>query len=302
MTETHLKIHPQGLSFSRIVPGMMRLNEWGMSAPQLLDWLKAVLDMGLTTFDHADIYGGYTNEARFGEALRLEPSLRQKMQIVTKCGIQLLAPARPNTYVHHYDTTRAHIVMSVERSLQNLQTDVIDLLLIHRPDPLMQPLEVAAAFDALAKAGKVRTFGVSNFSPSQFNMLQSACDVPLVTNQVEFSVLYTAPLTDGTFDQALSRGFAPMIWSPLGGGRLFSGQGETEQRLRQTLIKIGKELNAPVDQVALAWTLMHPVNVLPVMGTGKLERLQTAVAALQTQLTRQQWFAIWEAAHGHEVP
>jgi predicted oxidoreductase len=293
-----LQIHPEGPIFSRLIPGLMRLNQWQMSAGDLLEWVKAAADMGLTTFDHADIYGGYTNEARFGEALALDPSMREKIQLVSKCGIQLFSENRPQTIVKHYNTSREHIIASAERSLQNLQTDYLDLLLIHRPDQLMNPVEVGNALQELVKAGKVRYVGVSNFTPSQFETLQNMMNIPLVTNQVEFSVNYLDPLTDGTFDQAFRYHYAPMIWSPLGGGRIFQPDTPLYDMLRQ----VGDELGGKgVDQVALAWTMQHPVNVLPVLGTGKLERLQAAVDALQIQMDRQQWFRIWQAAAGHEI-
>lgn len=297
-----VKTHPDGPTFSRIIPGLMRSNEWGLDAAGLRDWIKAALDMGMTTFDHADIYGSYTNEARFGEALKLEPSLRDKMEIVTKCDIMLLSENRPNTYVHHYDTSKAHILASAEQSLKNLNTDVIDVLLIHRPDPLMHPAEIAEALGELLKAGKIRYAGVSNFTPSQFDMLQQFCDFPLVTNQVEFSPLFMEPMHDGTFDKCIMTQSAPMIWSPMAGGRLFTGGDERANRVRDALAKIGEEVNAPADQVALAWMMMHPSQPMPVMGTGKLERLQSAVDALNVTLDRQQWFTIWEASAGHEVP
>lgn len=298
-----ISLSQEGPRFSRIVPGLMRLNEWGLDAPALLDWIEACLDMGLTTFDHADIYGGYTCEAAFGAALALKPSLREQMQLVSKCDIMLISENRPQTQVKHYDTRRDHIIASVERSLANLRTDYLDLLLIHRPDPLMDADEVAEALVALRSAGKVAYVGVSNFMPWTFDLLQSRLDFPLVTNQVEFSVNHLEPLHDGTFDQCQQRRIAPMVWSPLGGGRIFWADDEAAQRLRATLGQIGEELGGvPLDQVALAFVLMHPAHPLPVMGTGKLDRLRGAVSALDVALTRQQWFRIWQAATGHEVP
>ncbi len=293
-----LQIHPEGPIFSRLIPGLMRLHEWHYSPTELLNWIHAAVDMGMTTFDHADIYGKYTNEARFGEALALEPSLREKIQLVTKCGIQLITENRPHTVVKHYDTSRDYIIASVDRSLQNLQTDYLDLLLIHRPDPLMNPSEVADALETVVQAGKVRFVGVSNFTPSQLKTLQKTLNLPIVTNQVEFSVSQLSPLTDGTFDQAFRYQFSPMIWSPLGGGRIF----QEGTPLYDTLHQVGGELGGKgIDQVALAWVLQHPVNVLPVLGTGKLERLKSAVDALTITLDRQQWFRIWQASTGHPV-
>lgn len=292
-----------GLEVTSVIPGMMRLNEWDLTPEDLLGWLQACVDMGITTFDHADIYGSYTNEARFGDALALEPALRDDIQLITKCGIMLLSDNRPDTQVKHYDTTKGHIIASVDRSLSNLRTDYIDLLLIHRPDPLMNVDELAAAFDELKQAGKALHFGVSNFTPSQFELLQSRLDFPLQTNQIEFSVLHMQPLLNGQFDQCQQQRITPMIWSPLAGGRIFNPHNERQTRLQHTMLEIADELGgASLDQLALAWVMKHPTQPIPILGTGKIERIQSAIGATELQMTRQQWFRIWEASAGHEVP
>jgi predicted oxidoreductase len=301
MTDKHVQIRDE-LSLSRIIPGLMRLNEWDLSAQGLLEWIETCLEMGLTTFDHADIYGSYTIEEQFGAALALRPELRSEMEIVTKCGIMLLSENRPHTCVHHYNTTYDHIIASAERSLQNFQTDYLDVLLIHRPDPLMNADDVAAALGDLVKSGKVRYPGVSNFTPSQFELLQSRLDMPLVTNQVECSVTHMEPMHDGTFDQLQQKRIAPMVWSPMAGGSIFNPQTDQERRLSETMQAIATAHDARLDQIALAWLLKHPVTMLPVLGTGKLERIRAAVDALEIDLTQQQWFEIWEASAGHEVP
>lgn len=289
-------------TLSRIMPGFMRLMEWGMDSQALLDFIKALMDMGITSFDHADIYGDYQSEAAFGAALALEPSLREKMELVTKCGIKLVSENRPAHKVHSYDTTQAHIMVSVENSLKNLHTDYLDLLLIHRPDPLMDPDEVAKAFVSLHQSGKVRYFGVSNFTHTQFDLLQSRLPFDLITNQVEFSVTHMEPMHDGTFDQCVQRRIPPMIWSPLGGGSIFKGETVQSARVKAALETIGKDVNASIDQVALAWVMKHPSRPIPVLGSGKLDRYKAAVAAEQVVLMRDQWFAVWEASAGHEVP
>lgn len=300
MTRIHLT--DGGPILSRVVAGMMRLREWGMDTAALLDFIHECLDLGITTFDHADIYGSYTCEALFGRALAAEPSLRNRLELVTKCGIQLQSPNRPETRVHHYDTSREHIIASAESSLRNLRTDFLDLLLVHRPDPLMDADEVAEALMSLRASGKVRHAGVSNFMPWQFDLLQSRLDFPLVTNQIELSVLHLDPLHDGTLDQMQRLRVAPMAWSPVAGGRLFDSQIERARRVRTALESIGREMGASVDQVAMAWLMRHPARVLPVLGTGKIERLREAVAAEGVTLDRQQWFTIWEASAGKEVP
>lgn len=292
-----------GPGFSRFALGMWRLNEWKFSNHQLLDFLTKSVEMGFTTIDHADIYGGYSCEELFGKALALQPSLRQKMQLVTKCGIKLVSPNRPEHAFHGYDTSKAHILKSVENSLQNLKTDFLDVLLIHRPDPLMNADEVATAFLELKESGKVRFFGVSNFTPFQFDLLQSRLDFPLVTNQVEVSVLKMDSLHDGTLDQCQQLKISPMAWSPFGGGELFAGNSEKAIRVRNELQKIGDELGGKtIDQVALAWLLLHPSHIVPVLGTGNIERVQFASGALNIHLSRDQWFRIWTASSGNEVP
>lgn len=291
------------MQVSRIIPGLMRLLEWQMTPADLNRWIHECLEMGINIFDHADIYGSYQVEAAFGEALRLEPGLRDQLKIVTKCGIALLSPQRPHHTVHHYDTSKAHILQSVNRSLQNFGTDRLDVLLIHRPDPLLDADEVADALTEVHRAGKVLNIGVSNFPPHHFDLLQSRLALPLITNQIELSVAFLDPLHDGTLDQAQQLRRPPMVWSPMGGGALFQpNQDARLTRLRTTLERIAGEVGATADQVALAWVLKHPARPLPVLGTGKIERIRSAVEAEKVQLDRQQWFALWEASAGHEVP
>ncbi len=302
-TSSRIQLAAGGPTFSRTIPGMMRLNQWGMNKAAIADWIQGCLDMGVTTFDHADIYGRYTCETLFGEALAIRPELRDRIEIVTKCGIKLVSPNRPEHHLPHYDTSTAHILASVENSLHELHTDRIDLLLIHRPDPLMDADAVAEAFTRLRAAGKVLHFGVSNFTPFQLDLLASRLDFPLVANQVEISVMHMDALHDGTLDHCQQHRITPMAWSPVGGGALFVGAGEQETRLRNAIEEIGAALGgAALDQVALAWLLALPSHPLPVLGTGKLERVRAAVEAESLVLTRQQWFTIWKASAGHNVP
>lgn len=303
MSVSQIDMAKGGPRFSRLALGFWRLADWGLSDRELLDLIRASLDLGITTFDHADIYGDYTCQELFGRALALEPALRKKMQLVTKCGIMLASPNRPQHALKHYNTSRAHIMASVEESLQTLGTDRVDLLLIHRPDLLMDPDEVGEAFTALRQAGKVLHFGVSNFTPSQFDLLASRLDFPLVTNQIEVSVLFLDLLHDGTVDQCLQKGIAPMVWSPLAGGRIFSEESERAARVRQALQTVGQELGgASLDQVALSWVLTHPARFVPILGSGKIERIRSAATAEARHLSREQWFAIWSASSGTPVP
>ena len=294
-----ITLAPQGPEFSRFVMGYWRLMDWNMSPLQLASFIEEHIDLGVTTVDHADIYGGYQCEAAFGEALKLVPALRDRMEIVTKCGIA--TTAKPEHALGHYITDSAHIIKSAEQSLVNLATDRIDLLLIHRPDPLMDADEVAEAFLNLHQSGKVRHFGVSNFTPAQFALLQSRLPFTLATNQVEISPVHQPLLLDGTLDQLQQLRSRPMAWSCLGGGRLFND--DEFQPLRNELDTIARELNAEsIEQVVYAWILRLPSKPLPIIGSGKIERVRSALAAEELQMTRQQWFRIRKAALGYDVP
>ncbi|KQW99952.1 oxidoreductase [Massilia sp. Root418] len=287
------------LQLSRIVAGMWRMGEWDMAPQQRLAFIEQCMELGVTSFDHADIYGGYGVEALFGEALALKPALRERMQLVSKCGIKLVSPSRPGHTIQHYDTTAAHITASVENSLRQLGTDYLDLLLIHRPDPLMDFDEMAAAFTRLRGEGKVRHFGVSNFSRHQFEALNRR--IALATNQVEFSPLHLAPMFDETFDGLQDLGMAPMIWSPLGGGRLFSGGDAAGERLRAAIQQVADELERPFASVVFAWIMQLPCKPVPLTGSGRIAAVEEAVQATRFTLSRPQWFEILRAARGHEV-
>jgi predicted oxidoreductase len=293
-------LRDRGPALSPIVAGAWRMNSWGWTPQQRLAWIEACVDLGVTSFDHADIYGGYTVEAMFGEALALRPGLRERLQLVGKCGIKLVSPQRPSHRFHCYDTSKAHIVGSVERSLQSLRTDRLDLLLIHRPDALLDAAEVAEAFAQLQRDGKVLHFGVSNFTPSQFELLDAV--VPLATNQIELHPLHRAPLHDGTLDQAQRLKRRPMIWSPLAGGRLFSGEDEASRRVQAALRTIAERLDSTPASVAYAWLLRHPSRPVPVSGSSRIEALREAVQALALRLDTETWYEIWQAGEGHEVP
>ncbi|WP_370459681.1 aldo/keto reductase family oxidoreductase [Aquitalea sp. LB_tupeE] len=276
--------------------GLWRLHDWNFSTAELANWIEHAIQLGITTFDHADLYGGFRCEALFGQWLKANPGQREHIQLVSKCGIKP-ADASRGWQVKHYDSSRAHILASVDASLQNLGTDYLDLLLIHRPDPLMNPDEVADTFASLRQSGKVRHFGVSNFSPSQFALLSSR--TVLLTNQVEASLLHTAPLFDGRFDQCLQAGIRPMVWSPLAGGRLLQTDARTQ--LHATLLRIASELGVSPATLALAWLLRHPARPIPISGSRRLASLDEAAAACRLQLDRQHWFALLEAAHGQPV-
>lgn len=305
MSVSRTRMSAQGPEVSRLIAGYWRLKAWQFTPQQLLTFIQEHLELGITTVDHAMVY---RSEAPFGEALALAPGLREKLEIVTKCGI------RPCGFgdlgarnVNHYDSSREAIVASAEASLRDLHTDYIDVLLIHRPDYLMNPEEVAAAFEQLKAAGKVRYFGVSNFSTAQFELLQQFitdfAPEGLVTNQVEFSPYRLQALESGLFEQCGRLGVSPMLWSCLAGGQLMRGESEKSQRLLAALRTVADELNlAEIDPVVYAWTLALPCQPLPLLGSSRIERYRVAAQADGIQLNREQWYRIWEASTGHPVP
>ncbi|HPC96339.1 MAG TPA: aldo/keto reductase [Sedimentisphaerales bacterium] len=298
-----IELCQDGPRCSRIVHGLWRLADWNKSEAETRELLAGCIELGITTFDHADIYGDYTCESLFGQALAASGIERSSIQLVTKCGIKLVSRHRPAHAIKCYDTTAAHIVASAENSLRNFRADYLDLLLIHRPDPLMDPHEVNDAFMALRSSGKVLHFGVSNFLPSQFELLASKLEVPLVTNQIEYSVMHLDAHADGSLDLCQRLAIRPMAWSPMGGGRLFHDASAQADRLRDVLGRIGRCVGgASMDQVALAWVLVHPAQFVPVLGTGRLSRIRKAVEALDLSLSRDQWFEIWCASTGRDVP
>ena len=276
------------------------MQEWGLDTPGTVCWIEHALDLGISSFDLADIYGGYTVEAQFGAALAQVPALRERLQIVSKCGIKLVSPQRPAHALKSYDSSRAHVLASVDASLRALHTDRIDLLLMHRPDLLMDPEELAQTFRQLLAAGKVLHFGVSNHTPGQLALLRRRH--PLLTHQLELSVLQMKALADGTLEQCLDLGLRPMIWSPLGGGRLFSGDDAQTQRVRLVLQDLALRHACSVATVAYAWVLRHPSRPRLITGTRRAEGLTEAMAALQIELSAEDWYRVWQASIGYEVP
>lgn len=286
------------LTVSQLVYGMWRIGDDSNTAPAHVEAkIQACLDQGITTFDQADIYGGYTAEAILGAALAQNPGLRQKMEIVTKCDIVAPAGRHSGSRVKHYDTSKAHIDASVNASLSDMKIDHIDLLLLHRPDPLMDHHETGAALDALIKSGKVRNVGVSNFRPWDWNLLQSAMTASLVTNQIELSLSAIEPFTNGDLAFHQQHGHAVMAWSPLGGGDLMNATGVLAERLD----RIANENSTDRAAVLVAFLLHHPATILPILGTNTLSRIQTISEALTVKLDRQSWFELYEAALGSEV-
>lgn len=287
------------LELSPIVAGLWRIVDWNLDVQARVRWIEQALDLGISSFDHADIYGDYRAEGLFGEALKAAPALRARMQLITKCGIRLRSAQRPYR-INYYDTGASYVRTQVEQSLRNLHVEQLDLVLIHRPDYLMDAAALADTFAALTQEGKVAHWGVSNHSSSQFALLHQ--HYPLLTNQVELSPLQMDALGDGTLDQAQQLGLRPMIWSPLAGGRLFASDDAQAVRVRAEMSAIAARHNISLTTLAFAWVLRHPSRPHPITGTGRIDGLRDAVAALKVQLDPEDWYAIWTASKGQSVP
>jgi len=289
------------INFSSPIAGCMRWGKWGagFTTAEYLMIIEECLHHGITSFDHADIYGDYTTEAEFGAALKQAPSLREQIQLITKCGIQITSANRPLHQIKSYNTSKEYIIASTEQSLKNFQTDRIDVLLIHRPDPLLNPEEVAAAITTLQEQGKILHFGVSNFLPHQVDLLQKF--IPVHYNQLEVSILHLQPFVNGELDHCLQHDVVPMAWAPLGGG-LFND--DTHPRYRSiaaTASELAAKYLTGVNQILIAFLLAHPSKIVPVVGTTKIERLLQAKEASNINLEREDWFKLYIASLGEDV-
>ena len=289
------------MKMSATVFGCMRLKDdpLGHSASRMLEKIEFCLEHGVTTFDHADIYGDYECESIFGQALKEKPHLRDQMQLVSKCGICLTSEKKPHHTVKHYNYSKQHIISSVETSLTNLNTDHLDLLLLHRPSPLLDPEEVAEAFDQLKTQGKTFHFGVSNFTPSQTRLLRSM--IPLAAQQVEVSLIRDEALLDGTVDDSLENNMHVMAWSPLAGGQIAANT-HGNQTLESCLLELSAKYKCSVASLGYAWIFSHPAKIHVVTGTNKEERIKECLAAQSLRLETVDWFRIWQARRGQPVP
>jgi predicted oxidoreductase len=285
--------------FSKIIAGTMSWGNWGkqFNSQQMIRLMNACLESSVTTFDHADIYGDYTTEKEFGDAFKQSNITRDDIQLISKCGIVYASPKRP-TKIKHYNYSRDYIITSVDNSLKNLATDYLDLLLLHRPSPLMEPNEIMEAIAKLGQEGKIKSFGVSNFITSQVELISS--EVPVEVNQIEFSLTQNKALFDGTLDQMMFKKMTPMAWSPL--GEVFKNDTEQTRRIHKCLGSLLEKYSATEDQLLLAWILKHPANIHPVVGTTNQIRIKEANKALQINLELEDWFSILVASQGHKVP
>ena len=287
------------IELSRIIYGMWRLaDDENLSPEHVIAKIDANLAQGITSMDQADIYGDYASEALLGKALKLAPHLKDKLEIISKCDIALLSDKYPGRRVKHYDTSRDYIFAQVESSLSLMGIEALDVLLLHRPDPLMDHIETGRALDDLVAQGKIKSVGVSNFKPWDISLLQSQMDTVILTNQIEISLLANDAFTNGDLAFAQEHGIAPMAWSPLAGGQLFSG----DNAALTTAMRIMAEAHeCSISQLAIAWLLRHPSGILPVMGTNNLDRIAETGEALSVSLSREDWFVLYEAARGREV-
>lgn len=283
------------------IAGCMRWGKWGagFSTADYRNLIEQCLTEGIRSFDHADIYGDYTTEEEFGAALKEDKTLRSQLKIITKCGIKMVTENRPEHLIKSYNTGKKHIYQSVENSLRNFGTDYLDVLLIHRPDPLMHPQEVAEAVQTLQQQGKVLEFGVSNFLPHQVNMLKQYVDIKY--NQIEVSIIALSPFTNGILDNCLQHQIVPMAWAPLGGGVLTDDTHPNFRSINTTAIKLAEKYATGVNEILLAFLHTHPSGILSVIGTTKIERLIQAKRAADIRLTREDWFMLLKAATGEDV-
>jgi predicted oxidoreductase len=282
------------------IVGCMRWGSWGenFSKEQYLTIINQCIDINLNEFDHADIYGDYTTEAAFGEALKDNSSLRTKIKLITKCGIKMMSPNRPAHYIKSYDASAAHIKASVENSLKNFHTDYIDTLLIHRPDVLMDVQDIAEVISALKQEGKVKYFGVSNFTKEQVELLNQY--IKIEQHQVEISTTNLDAFHNGILEQAQLNNLAIQSWSPLGNG-LLNGITDKHNQIMSVVEKLSQKHSVSITSILLAFLYAHPANIIPVMGTTKFERLIEAKDSMQIELNRAEFYEIWTAAIGKEV-
>lgn len=284
--------------YSRIIAGAMTWGSWGKKLPknEMIDLMLHCIENGLTTFDHADIYGDYGTESDFGKAYAESGIERSSIQLISKCGIQMTS-GRDNR-LGHYEYNKEYIIWSAEESLKKLNTEYLDLLLLHRPSPLMEPFEIAEAINHLLESGKIKQFGVSNFTPSQVAMLEKA--IPILGNQVEFSLSHDAPIYDGTFDDCIANRRMAMAWSPL--GSVYREDNEQTKRIKKTIAILADKYNVEESQLLLAWILKHPAKVHPVIGTSNKDRIILSAKAMEINLELQDWFTLLASSQGHPVP
>lgn len=286
-------------SLSPIISGTMNWGFWDkkLSTPEMASLIRICLENQITTFDHADIYGGYTTEAEFGKAFTESKIDRSKIQLISKCGIKHVSENRA-TRIKHYDYSAEYMIWSVENSLKNLQTDYLDVFLLHRPSPLMQADEIAKAVSQLKQQGKIIDFGLSNFTPSQTELIQQHTKVDY--NQIQFSATQFQPMIDGSLDYMQLHKIRPLAWNPL--GMVFREDTEQTRSLKKLLAELVSKYHVGSDTILLAWILQHPAQIIPIAGTVNVARIQQLMKATELKLDLEDWFAIWSESMGNKVP
>lgn len=286
-------------ALSPIISGTMNWGVWdkNLTTKEMENMIQICVENKITTFDHADIYGGYTTEADFGKAFKASKILREKLQLITKCGIQMIAESRTNK-IKHYDYSKEYIIWSVEESLKKLKTDFVDVFLLHRPSPLMQADEIAEAVEKLKAEGKIVDFGLSNFTSSQTELIRQKTEVSY--NQVQFSATHYEAMVDGSLDYMQTHGIRPLSWNPL--GTVFREDTKKTRRLKKLLADLVQKYGFGSDTLLLAWILKHPSGVIPIAGTVNIARIQALMKAVELEMDKEDWFAIWTESMGDDVP
>jgi predicted oxidoreductase len=286
-------------TLSPIIAGAMNWGIWdkNLSTKEMDNIIHLCLENKITTFDHADIYGYYTTESDFGKALVSSKVDRTKIQLISKCGIQMVTKNRNNS-IKHYEYSKDYIIWSVENSLKNLATDYLDVLLLHRPSPLMQADEIAEAVTQLKTDGKIVDFGLSNFTASQTELIRQKTEVSF--NQIQFSATHHEAMLDGSLDYMQTNGIRPMSWNPL--GSVFREDNEQTRRMKKLLAQLVAKYGVGSDTILLSWILQHPAQVIPIAGTVNVARIQALMKATELPLEKEDWFAIWSGSMGKNVP
>lgn len=287
------------IKLSPVIAGVMNWGDWHakFNPAQTAELINHCVSNGITTFDHADIYGGYTTEADFGKGFAQSGIKREDIQLISKCGIQHTLGNRNNA-VKHYDYSKEYIIWSAENSLKFLQTDYLDVLLLHRPSPLMHPDEIAEAVTKLKQEGKIKAFGLSNFTNSQTDLIRTRNEV--FCNQIEFSATALQPMLDGSLDYMMVNNIKPLAWSPV--GSVFKENTAQTERLRKLLTGFAEKYGVTEDVILFAWIMQHPAGIIPVSGSTSAERLKNQMKATTVKLELMDWFAIWTESTGHKVP
>ena len=287
-------------ALSPIISGTMNWGVWdkNLTLKEMENMIQISIENKITTFDHADIYGAYTTEADFGKAFHASKIAREKLQLITKCGIQMIAEKRPENKIKHYDYSKEYIIWSVEESLKKLKTDYVDVFLLHRPSPLMQADEIAEAVEKLKSEGKIIDFGLSNFKSSQTELIRQKTEFSY--NQVQFSATHFEAMTDGSLDYMQTHGIRPLSWNPL--GTVFREDTKKTRRLKKLFAELVQKYGFGSDTLLLAWILKHPAGVIPIAGTVNVARIQSLMKAVELEMDKEDWFAVWTESMGDDVP